>query len=311
MKHIGSQRLGIALPSTSKCSNPTCPTLVVDVAAKELTHPIERLRGYLCATHLEGAVRYEAERVRKLHEDARSAPRRMIEDRADHAIPKLYRDVLPLTSKDHPEHKQRLAVLHERLNCDDFVGVYQAAKSAAEMLLTTSGSVVLLAGLTGTGKSSVAALVIRLLTELIPLLPWKENAVMKPGGLFGEDWPLLKDSDPGDPRIIWTTATDLFDLATAHEPIGVYKHAPIAVIDDIGNEGDQSNAKPVTSVVWSRHQDKLSSLLTTGWVDPNADPADLEAYLAPLAKRYSTAFVRRVAQPNQSRFKVIALRPRA
>ena len=68
------------------------------------------------------------------------------------------------------------------------------------------------------------------------------------------------------------------------------------VLDDIGNEPRQVNITAAHDIVFDRYDNKKTLLASTGFMNEHADPADLDAFLAPLADRYDKAFVRRLAK---------------
>jgi hypothetical protein len=82
------------------------------------------------------------------------------------------------------------------------------------------------------------------------------------------------------------------------------------VIDDIGGEPEQRNIEAIDGILWHRHDehDDLVTVVTSGFYDASAIPKDIAmadedaimALLSPLANRYGSALVRRIAEPGQA-----------
>lgn len=128
----------------------------------------------------------------------------------------------------------------------------------------------------------------------------------------------------------WATARDVFRLASnpprpkfgeeADDPLGVWKRAPLLVLDDIGGEPEQRNIEAVDGILWHRHDadDDVVTITTTGFFDEKRVPTNMDRateeqiveLLAPLTTRYGAALVRRIAEPGQTVvIPVIAGRP--
>ena len=151
------------------------------------------------------------------------------------------------------------------------------------------------------------ARLLRYVASLVPLLPVLENPTTRKGGggIFSETW----DGEGSDPYVLWKSARQLFREVTRDgldtEP---FEKVAICALDDIGGEGSQVNATPVQDILWARYDDSRAVIASTGFVDPSADPSDVDAFLAPLAARYDKAFVRRLAKVPQ-RVRIIVMLP--
>lgn len=301
MKHVS---VGMSLtPSAGRtCVRPT--------GRAECGKPVRNQNGvgeerFLCQEHFD--IWQEIDRKSREEKIAweNSLPRRTIERRVDAVIPALYQDVRPLPAMDDPTFEEKRRILYRRLRfCADIPGMLQAASNAANLILSERGAVVFLTGETSVGKTTLVALILRILVDRIPLERWSLNPATKVGALFDDTpgvWPMTKPGQPDDPKILWASADMLFELACAGEA-EVFKHVPLAVIDDIGGEGTQANVKSTVSFVWARYDSMKSSIVTSGFVDPQS-PRDMwpASYFKPLETRYGAAFVRRIAEPDQER----------
>ena len=299
MNHISSQ-----MPPdnrSNKCGIPACQKSVAKPGG-----PLDVYETYLCAEHVEKQKAYDA---KKREEDHRVACNKVYSEtllRVDLAIPALFSDVPDPTVGTNEERDAAYALLASRVECADLGSVIRATSEAADALIAKRGTVVLFAGVTGTGKSTLAACLLRMMLNRIPRIPLAQNPLVKKGGLFGAPW----DHDGCDPFVLWKSAESLFaaEAKRDEETVRDAMFSSLAVLDDIGNEPTQANIKTVHSVIWQRREDMKATVLTSGWVDPNASPADLTAFLAPLARRYDDAFLRRVAL-DEKFCRVITLTP--
>lgn len=104
----------------------------------------------------------------------------------------------------------------------------------------------------------------------------------------------------------WTTAHKLFKLAKKPQgfreadPLEEATEARLLVLDDIGGEPTQANVAPVEDVLRERHDAQRITIATTGMFDPEADPRNRDALLAPLSARYGAAVVRRLAEDGRA-----------
>lgn len=262
--------------------------------------------GVLCHEHQRESEAALQKRREAAIANLMSLARRTIEHRVDIAIPRLYTDVVDHTDESLPE-KDRLAAkekLQRRLRyCDNFELMVEKAIEAANLILSQPGATVVLSGKSGVGKSTLVALILRMIVTQIPLVLWEANPVVTDGGLFDVAWPpptLSGQDDPDNPYVLWTSADNLFESCVAGT-VEVYKHAPLAVIDDIGKEPEQINIKSVPLITWARQEQMRASIITTGFVNFNVDP-ETDEYFAPLEQRYGAAFVRRIAERDEDRF---------
>lgn len=296
MKKLTPEETGAARWVPGLCLYPGCHDPVVDPAG------LTAERSF-CAPHGVRVAAHTAEQERQRADERAALPRRLVVAANDDTIPARYADVkVPAGTDD--ERAAAYALLRERVKCQHFTKVLRATKAAAEFVVACRGAVVLFAGPTGTGKSTLMALVLRFVEEIVPRAPFGANLTFQRGGLFGRPWPFADN----DPLTLWSSGDDLFEMARDGD-LRLPKNVSLAAVDDIGNEPSQVNAKGVSSTVWKRHEDMLGSVLTTGFVDAKADPEDVERYLAPLAERYGTAFVRRLAEPGSKHCRVVPLLP--
>ncbi len=118
----------------------------------------------------------------------------------------------------------------------------------------------------------------------------------------------------------WATARDVFRTAASPprprfgedpvDPLHVWKHAPMLVLDDIGGEPEQRNIEAVDGILWHRHDadDDVVTVATTGFFDETRVPQNMDKategqvldLLAPLTARYGASLVRRIAEPGQT-----------
>lgn len=219
-------------------------------------------------------------------------------------IPDRYRSIVPLDSiADESKRSEMIDVVTSRVKCG---AAYQQTIEVAQSIAEGKTSTVLFAGMTGTGKSTLAALLLRSIAYA-----WHKN--WRAGVTDRRN--TAPDGDPTFARllcknrrdeaftgcIVWTTSRDIV-AAQKKSPDGARRFidAAILVIDDIGGEPTQSNIGGVDEVVWARHdagREKVT-ILTTGFCDESAE--DMDLYLSPLARRYSVAFARRVAEEGRA-----------
>lgn len=265
------------------------------------TKPGERY-GTLCFEHREAMrvsdVKLEEERRAK----EANAMRDMLIARVDEAVPDMFNTMRVVS---HPDLIQ--GMFRDRIHVADPCGFYSDLMDIARDALRVRGLVVVFAGPTGIGKSHALALFLRMVAYLVPTLPPHENFTTRHGGIFHGDW----DSDETNPYVMWDTASLLFKNVTKHNA-DTWKHenVPIFALDDVGREGTQVNATPVQDVLWARHDEQRLLAITTGFVDPTVDPTDVDAFFAPLARRYDEAAVRRLVK-IPGRCRVIPMLPSA
>lgn len=302
MKHVGE---GIPLPMPGHtCSwpvNPACGSPVVDMLAP----PSKTEERLFCGEHV---LTYRANKQRRA-EEAKQAeealPRQTIHAALTAAMPERYADVQSPMVADPMARAEAVTILRERVNVPNLEEIILEAAEAAKLLRTVRGAIVVIGGASGTGKTTVSALILRMLANDVPLVEFGRNPLFRPKAIFGGEW---NHGSEANPYVLWHSADYLFDLAKEGS-LKRFCDVGLAVIDDIGGEPDQVNVKAVQRVTWARHDAMLPSILTTGFVDLTADPSDLKAYLAPLSQRYSTAFTRRIAEEGKKFCKVIALPP--
>ncbi len=266
-----------------------------------------------CPAHRDRVLESQAKkRAEQIAQDA-AAPRSLVTSGLDETIPPRYADVT-VPGGTPEEYAAAVQLLRERVKVANLAKVLRDVKDAAAHLYAVRGAVVLLAGLHGTGKTTLMSLLLRIVASTIPLVPFRENEAFRSGGptqrgLFGQA------KDDVDEAVLWASSDDLFDAARTDDGLRRYKHVALAAIDDIGGEASQVNAKGVPTVVWKRHDLMFGTVLTTGFVDEKAmeedgtvRPERMESYLAPLGERYGLAFIRRIAEPGSKHCRVIPLR---
>lgn len=266
-----------------------------------------------CLAHLARVANSQAQKRAEQEAREAAAPRALITSALDDTIPPRYADVT-MPGGTPEERAAALQLLRERVKVADFAKAMRDVKDAAAHVYATRGAVVLVAGLHGTGKTTLMSLLLRIVASTVPLVPFRENEAFRSGGptqrgLFGQA------KDDVDEDVLWASSDDLFDAARTDDGLRRYKHVALAAIDDIGGEASQVNAKGVPTVVWKRHDLMLGTVLTTGFVDEQAMESDgtvrperMESYLAPLGDRYGLAFIRRIAEPGSKHCRVIPLR---
>lgn len=295
MKHI-ADHMRFFTPGV--CAIPTCGAPVADMTARD------RYDAYLCAPHAKLQAENDVKRKAAELEAEKWESRVEIAKRVDAAIPYRYSDVRDPTVGTEEEKDAALELLNRRVQCSNLMAAIEQTAEAAEHVARTPGAVVLFAGLTGTGKTTLAACLFRMVVNKIPLIPTRRNPMVQGKGLFGAKW----EQDDTNPYVTWTTATALFEADAKSTIVNHAKYASLVAIDDIGNEPTQQNLKPVPSVIWQRHEDMRALVLTSGWVNPGA--YDDEALLAPLKGRYDEAFVRRISN-DKNLCRIIRLQARA
>lgn len=285
-----------AMGPITKCMM-SCGRSVVDALARGPA-------SMLCDEHLASYKAREERREDEKREAEKRKLREFIQQRTEVAIPETYSVMQPLNNDD--DATRSLLTLNERVRTDDNAKVVSRARAAALAALTVRGLVVLFAGPTGVGKSHMLAFVLRTLAANVPLEPIPMNTLCRRGGdgLFCEDWTHEGD----DPVVLWRSSKKLFEAAKRDEDMRPYEDVAVLAIDDIGNEPRQANITIVHDLVFERYDNRRLVLASTGFMDENADPNDLDAFLAPLAARYDKAFVRRLAMVPE-RVRVIPMLP--
>lgn len=217
----------------------------------------------------------------------------------DAAIPRLYGGVYPVPEGRDPEAVLRAAILTERLlHCADPFEVVRLAEVAARLILTEPGAVVLITGSPGVGKSSLATLILRILVELIWTNDWEANPITSNSGLFRDPDGLGLWNSRG---VMWTSAFELFDTERGGGTSDLMRdlqRVPLAVIDDIGLEGEDARIKSTEAVVAARREGLRSTILITSKVDPPRDRWSHD-YFYPLRQRYGVTFVSRVFEEGR------------
>lgn len=222
----------------------------------------------------------------------------------DAAIPKLYHDVHPMPDGSDPDFVQRAMVLDERLSrCADPDDAVRLAGVAANLLLTQRGAVVFITGATGVGKSSLAALIVRTMVEFVTLNDWNANPLTSDGGLFHDPNGVGMWRSQG---VMWTSAFELFDAERCGSPSDLMrdlKRVPLAVLDDIGDEGTDGRVKSTEAVVKARDAGLRSSIFISNYVDPEAPRSSgWHDYFRPLAQRYEPGVVRRLTAQGRASY---------
>lgn len=285
--------ISLRLPArrVGKCWIPTCDNDLPLAGAK------------LCDSCEVIAKQQKADRIAREAREAASECRRVIDQCLQATIPARYVDVVdPLPLVDPNEQALAMERLAERLACANCDDVIAQTTDAANFILGNRGAFVLFTGPSGVGKSSAMALLLRLIQGRIPLVPRRQNPVFAPMGLFRDN------RDVDEPFVRWASSKAIFQ-ASKNEDTYEFEHAALLAIDDIGREAIQANVGGVPDVIWTRYEEMLTSVATTGFVDLKTPHEDTERYLAPLAERYGTAFVRRVAQLGPKFCRIIALHP--
>lgn len=261
---------------------------------------------YACAEHAPVNRAADERRKRERYDEQARVMRELLVQRVDCAVPATYAPMQVLGPGADGEAALRM--FEDRISVVDSLKLIQDIEAAAKDMIEVRGTIVLFAGPTGVGKSHALALLLRYMAMSVPLLPVRTNpTTMKGGnGIFSEEW---DDDESSDPYVLWRNAPDLFDdVVRRNESLWPLKHVAVAALDDIGKEPIQINATPVQDIVWNRYDNLRTIAASTGFVDPKADPSDVDAFLAPLAARYDKAFVRRLAKVPQ-RVRIIPMLP--
>lgn len=219
-------------------------------------------------------------------------------------IPDHYRGCVPPDSiADLAQRAEMVSLIRKRVY--GTTATKQALATATQMA-TGQVRTALLTGLTGAGKTTLVALMLRQMA-----FHWHQH--WRDGVVDPNDRVSL-DGDPVFHRLlcanrrdeaftdvfVWTTSREIVAAQKKNAHYGSHlKKAPILVIDDLGGEPTQVNIGGVDEILWARHDGsrKLVTLLTTGYCNPARE--DMEGYLEPLTARYSEAFTRRVSEPGQ------------
>lgn len=274
-----------------KCWIPTCDNDLPQEGAR------------LCDSCDAIAKQQKTERLAREAKEAAYEGRLVIGQCVQAAIPARYVDVLDPDQLTDPDQQViALQTLGERLACANFREVVAQTMDAADFIIGNRGAFVLFTGPSGVGKSSAMAYLLRLIQGRTPLVPRRQNPVFAPMGLFRDN------RDVDEPFVRWASSKAIFQ-ASKNENTYEFEHAALLAIDDIGREAIQANVGGVPDVIWTRYEEMLTSVATTGFVDLRTPHEDTERYLAPLAERYGTAFVRRVAQLGPKFCRIIALHP--
>lgn len=281
------------MPEPGKCR---CGKAVANLRGDEFEK-------YACVDHVEDRREQKAREQRATYERHACIMRDMLTERVDAAIPVTY-DTMRIVGEG-ADGDAAMTVIAERIKVPDVPGLIASIIEAAQALLTTRGMVVLFAGPTGVGKSHAVALLLRYVASLVPLLPVRQNPTTAKGGIFSETW----EGEGSDPYVLWKSAPKLFkEVVREGEDTTPLEEVAICVLDDIGKEPTQVNVAPVQDIIWARYDESRAVIASTGFMDPNADPSDVDAFLAPLAARYDKPFVRRLAKVPQ-RVRIIPMLP--
>lgn len=257
----------------------------------------------LCAEHREAMRQSDLKQEAERRAAEANAMRNMLIARVEEAIPDTF-NTMRITD-GNPDIIR--GMFRDRIHVADPVSFYTDLWDIARDALRVQGIAVVFAGPTGVGKSHALALFLRMVAHLVPIAPQHENFTTRRGGIFHGDW----DSDATNPYVMWDTASQLFTKVTKRGmDTWPHENVPILALDDIGREGSQVNATPVLDVLWARHEEGRMLAITTGFVDPMADPTDVDAFFAPLARRYDEAAVRRLAK-IPGRCRIIPMLPSA
>lgn len=246
----------------------------------------------------------QADEAHAVSEQYAKERRSMVWRAVGSVIPDRYRGINTLDAiSDESKRAKMVDILSERVKDVD---AYDQTIAAAKEIAEGRAQTILFGGVTGAGKSTLAALLLRSIAY-----EWHKNWRE---GVTGPRSTVL-DGDPTFARllcanrrdqsftgcIVWTTSREIV-AAQKKSPDGARKFidAAILVIDDIGGEPTQTNIGGVDEVLWARHDAGRSkvTILTTGFCDPKSEKMDL--YLRPLASRYSVAFTRRVSEPGSA-----------
>lgn len=239
----------------------------------------------------------EAERLAKRR-------RSLVWQTVGQVIPEHYRGCIPhLAVSDPGKAREMQTLIGKRVYG---MVAYRQALDAASKLATGQARMVTLLGLTGAGKSTLAAIMLRQMA-----FHWHQHwrdGVVDPSDrahfdgdtIFNRLLCMNRRDEAFSGVFVWTTARDLVagQKKSAHFSDS-FRKAPVLVIDDLGGEPTQINLGGVDEILWARHDSsrKVVTILTSGYCNPLRD--DMSGFVEPLTARYSEAFTRRLTEPGQ------------